>query len=351
MTTLDSGHIRKILLIKLKGIGDVVMSTIVLDNLRAAFPDAKIDFLTEPPSEPLLTALPQINKVLLFRKNESFSALKIIKEVIPGRYDLVIDMFANPRTALITLLSGARYRAGFPYRGRKYAYNLFGPAERGGMHAALLHLELLKYIGLPADKKELHFGLTEEDKEFAATFFAKTFSPDDAVVALSPSGGWPSKKCEPEKFAAFAKRILKSCAVKFLVVWGPGDKTDAELIANELGSSAVLAPPSSIREMGALLQQCCCVLANDSGPMHIAAACKVPVLSVHGPTNPAFQSAFGDKNEYVRLETLDCIGCNLLDCPRAHECFRDLPEDAVYEKFTLLLQKNKIKIIPYDEKN
>jgi ADP-heptose:LPS heptosyltransferase len=351
MTALNPEKIHKILLIKLKGIGDVVLSTIVFDNLRSAFPNAQIDYLTELPSEPLLAALPFLHKTLLFRKKEPLGSLKLIRDVIFGRYDLVIDMFSNPRTALVTFLSGARYRAGFPYRGRAYAYNLPGPVERGGMHAALLHLELLKYIGIPADKKALHFGLTDQDITFSRDFFSRSFLPREKVLAISPSGGWPSKKCEPERFVAFARRIRQSFKIRFLVVWGPGDKTDAELIANQLGSDAVLAPPSSIREMGALMQLCFAVLANDSGPMHIAAALKIPVLSIHGPTVPAVQAAFGEQHESVRLETLDCIGCNLLECPRHHECFRDLSEEMVFEKFVLLIKKNNIHILPNDEKN
>jgi ADP-heptose:LPS heptosyltransferase len=350
MALLNPDDIRKILLIKLKGIGDVVLSTVIFDDLRTAFPNATIDYLTEPPSEPLLSALPYINKTLLFRKKDSLGSLKIIRDVMFGRYDLVIDMFANPRTALLTWLSGAKYRAGFPYRGRAYAYNLPGPVERGGMHAALLHLELLKSIGVPVHGKKLHFGLTEADKTFQADFFNRSFQAGEHVLAVSPSGGWESKKCEAERFVDFAREIRRHYAIRFLVVWGPGDKADAELIASDLGADAVLAPSSSIREMGALMMGCFAVLANDSGPMHIAAALGIPVLSIHGPTVPAYQAAFGEQHESVRLETLDCIGCNLLACPRQHECFRDLPKELVFEKFRSLVQKNNI-ILPNEEKN
>ncbi len=337
MTSINPCYVRKILLIKLKGIGDVVLSTIVFDNLREAFPDAKIDFLTEPPSFPLLEPLTFINKVILFRKKESASALKLIWEVMIQKYDLVIDMYSNPRTALVTYLSGARYRAGFPYRGRAYAYNLQGPLERGGMHAALLHLELLKYIGITSDNNQLHFGITNNDIVFADDFFLKNFSPLDRVIAISPSGGWASKKCEAERFIEFGDFIRRTYDVKFLIVWGPGDKEDAETITRGLGINAVMGPGSTIREMGALMKKCTAVIANDSGPMHIAVAIGVPVLSIHGPTNPNFQGPFGNKNVFVRLDDLDCIGCNLLDCPKEHQCFRDLAPEHVLAMFNKLL--------------
>ncbi len=350
MTALNSDKIRKILLIKLKGIGDVVLSTIVFDSLRAAFPLAKIDYLTEPPSGPLLEPIPFINKVILFRKKDPLGSLKLIWEVISGGYDLVLDMYANPRTALVTFLSGAKYRAGFPYRGRAYAYNLPGPVERGGMHAALLHIELLKYMGVPIGRQNLFFGLTEKDVAFADGFFSKYFSGNQPVLAISPSGGWESKKCPPDRFIEFAVEILHSYVMKVLVVWGPGDREDAEQIAGALGEKAVLAPASSIREMGALMRRCTAVLANDSGPMHIAAALDVPVLSIHGPTIPQYQGAFGDKNLFVRLDELDCIGCNLLVCPIEHQCFRDLPATRVLKKFTELVFINNLNIPEHEKK-
>ncbi len=349
MTFINPRDIRKILLIKLKGIGDVVLSTIVFDNLRETFPDAAIDFLTEPPSLPLLEPLPFINQVILFRKKEPASALKLIWEVMKQRYDLVIDMYSNPRTALVTYLSGARYRAGFPYRGRAYSYNLQGPIERGSMHAALLHLELLKYIGIPADKKKLYFGLTDKDIDFARNFFFSIFAPEDKVIAISPSGGWDSKKCEADKFVEFALHIRQAFKVKFLLVWGPGDKEDAETISRGLGVDAVLSPNSTIREMGALMKNCIAVIANDSGPMHIGAALGVPVLSIHGPTIPQFQGPFGDKNMFVRFDELDCIGCNLLNCPKKHECFRGLTRERMLELFNQLLVNYNI-ILPINEK-
>ena len=144
---IDKSKIRRILCIKLRGIGDVILSTVVFDNLLKEFSDAKIDYLTEPPSKAALEKLSFLNEIILYKKNESLAGLKTISKVFLNKYDLVLDFYSNPRTAMITYFSRAKYRAGFPYRGRTYAYNLFGPAERNKFHAAQLHLEYLKSIG------------------------------------------------------------------------------------------------------------------------------------------------------------------------------------------------------------
>jgi len=94
--------------------------------------------------------------------------------------------------------------------------------------------------------------------------------------------------------------------------------------------------------MGALISGCNILIANDSGPMHISAAIGTPTLSINGPTNPRLQGPYGSKHEWIRLDELECIECNLLECPRNHECFKDLPDEKIIEKVDLLIKKNNI---------
>lgn len=339
---INRSHIKKILCIKLKGIGDVVLSTVVLDNLRKDFPAAKIDFLTEPPSKAALEYVPLLNEILIFDKDTN--AFTLIQKVRKRKYDLILDFYSNPRTALVTFLSGAQYRAGFPYRGRKYAYNLLGPAQRDKFHAAQLHLEFLKDIGLSHDSNHMHFGLNSEDIEFADTFIRNKFSQNELLIGLSPSGGWPSKKCDPYKFAEIGDAVIENFGARILLVWGPGDHNEAMEIIKLMKHKVILAPLTDIRKMGALISKCNVLIANDSGPMHISTALKIPVLSLHGPTSPSLQGPFGPEHEYVRLDELSCIECNLLKCPRNHECFRDLPIARIITKLNLIFQKNNISL-------
>ncbi len=341
---IDKEKVRKILCIKPRGIGDVVLSTVVFKNLKYDFPASRIDYLVEKPSKSILETSPYINEVLLFESGSKLAELKTILKVRKRKYDLILDFYSNPRTAIITFLSGAKYKAGFPYRGRKYAYNLFGPEERNKYHAAQLHLEFLRNIGLTAKINDLSVVLNENDKRFADLYFSQNFSANDFVIGISPSGGWPSKKCDPIKFAEIADDIIQKYNAKILVVWGPGDKAEADKIIELMKEKTLLAPPSQIREMAALMSKCKIIIANDSGPMHIATAIGTPVLSLHGPTDPKLQGPFGDKHEWVRLDELECICCNLLDCPKKHECFLDLPVERVLGKIDLLIKKNILQL-------
>jgi heptosyltransferase III len=341
---IDKSLVKKILLIKPRGIGDVVLSTIVFDNLVKSFPDSKIDYLTESPSKPFLEPLNMINEVLIFENEKKFNIISVINKVKSRKYDLVIDFFSNPRTALVTFFSRVKYRVGFPYRGRKYAYNLYGPVIRNKYHAAELHLALLKELGIESSSKEMHFGLLQSDKDFVNKFFSENFSKDDFVIGISPSGGWQSKKCDPVKFAEIGKALIQKYSSKILIVWGPKDKDDALQIEKLINYKVTLAPATDIRKMGALISKCNILIANDSGPMHISVALKTPTLSLHGPTLPQFQGPFGEMHEWIRLEELDCIGCNLLTCPRKHECFLNLPVEKILLKVESLIKKNSIPV-------
>ncbi|MBI5730930.1 MAG: glycosyltransferase family 9 protein [Ignavibacteriales bacterium] len=344
LTKLNKEKINKILIIKLRGIGDVVLSTIVLNNLRKDFPNARIDYLVEAPSEQGLLGLKDINRVLLFERNDFWKKVSLIFQIRKNKYDIIFDFFTNPSTALITFLSGAEYRVGFPYRGRRYAYNLYGPEERGKYHSAQLHLETLKLLGLNYSYKELHYFIILSALHVAEKYLNNNFIENNFVIGICPTGGWVSKKCDPEKFAEIADALIKKFNAKIFIIWGKSDEEDAFKIHSLLGEKSSIAPETTIQELAAMIARCKILISNDSGPMHIAAAVGTPVLGLFGPTNPYMHGPFGDKNEWIRLDELDCIECNLLVCPRKHECFRDLPVEKVLGKVELLISKNNIVI-------
>ncbi len=334
---MDKSKINKILIIKPRGIGDVVLSTITLDNLRKDFPEAEIDYLTEKPSDAFLKITVNINNVLVLNKSTLKDKISTILKVRKRKYDLVFDFYSNPFTAQITFFSGAKYRAGFPYVGRKYAYNLYGPEERDKYHSAILHLKFLDKLGLNSDAQNIHFGIDAESQSKADFFFFNNFSESDLVIAVSPSGGWDSKKAPIEKFAEFADEAATHLNAKILIMWGPDDKNEAEAISSLMVNKAYLAPPTSIVEMGAFFKNANLTLANDSGPMHISAAVGTPTLGLFGPTAPEFQGPFGKKNDYIILDDLDCIRCNLLKCPRNKECFYNIGTSSVIDKMKRML--------------
>jgi len=340
---IDFNSIRKILLIKLRGIGDVVLSTIVLKNLRNAFPNAKIDYLTEPPSEPVLKNLPLVHDVLVYDRH-TMNPVRFLFAVRKCNYDLIIDLFGNPRTALITRVSGATYRVGFNLRGRKYAYNILVERDMN-LHSAEHNLLPLEVIGVQIVSRQLEFAVPESDMTAAEQFLQQNIASGKLLIGLALGGGWHSKRCTTEKFAAIADAVIERFGAEVIIVWGPQDKTDAERIHSLMRHRSMLLPPTTVLEAAAFFKQCDAVIANDSGPMHIAVAVGTPTLAIFGPTNPYAQGPYGEQHEWVRNEKLDCLCCNLLNCPIQHRCMTELPVEQVVKAMERLMQKNRIEVL------
>jgi lipopolysaccharide heptosyltransferase II len=328
---IDKSSIKKILCIKPRGIGDIVLSTIILDSLKSYFgEDVKIDYLTEHFAKPSLENNPLIHKVISMDKTEF--VFKAAKKVRAEKYDLVLDLWSNPRSAQITFLSGVKYRTGFAYRGRKYAYNILATENRGAHHSAEHNLEILKALDIPIVSKKVHYYTSPEDDVKALSFIKEHFPENTKIAGIVPAGGWESKRCEASKWVEICTELYNNFGLHLLILWGPGDEKDADFIKEKLPDITVLAPKTELNEMAALIKACSLIIANDSGPMHISAALGKPTLGIFGPTNPKAHGPYSPVSDYVIKDDLFCIVCNNLVCPYKHECMTQLPVEKVIEK-------------------
>jgi ADP-heptose:LPS heptosyltransferase len=330
-------EIKKILCIKPRGIGDILLSTIVLENLNAAFPHSEIHYLTEEFAKRAVENNPFVRKILTFNKKDF--VFSIIRKVRKENYDLIFDFWSNPKTAQITFLSGATYRVGYEKRGRKYAYNYPGKNGTMGEHAAEDNLALLKAFDIPIISKNIIYQTTKEEKLFAEKFLhGSNIKNEKLLIGIIPSGGWESKRCEPVKWLQICQEIQIKYEVHFLILWGPGDEKDSSMISEGLNPSPIMAPKSTFGELSALIEKCDLIIANDSGPMHVSAALGIPTLGIFGPTNPKAHRPFSDNSSYVIHSELHCIICTKLVCPYGHECMLELPIEKVIAEVGKLMK-------------
>jgi ADP-heptose:LPS heptosyltransferase len=315
----------KILIIKLRAVGDVVLSTIVTKNLRLAYPGAEIHYLTEPASAEVLLHNRYVDRTLVYRKR-TMSGWALIRMVRRERYDVVIDLFGNPRTALVTRLSGARIRAGFRFRGRAYAYTVVAEPRGDRVHNTQFNLDALIALGIEIQDRNIYFGYGPEDVSFINSFLTDSTRP---LVCINQGGGWYTKRWGREKFAALADRVAEEFGARIILAWGPGEQKEVEELRGLMKQEAIIPPPTNLPQLGAMLARCALMITNDSGPMHIGAAVGVPVLGIYGPTNPALQGPYGDRHAVVRNESLDCLGCNYTQCPIGHPCMLELDVEDV----------------------
>jgi len=329
--------ISRILVIRLRAIGDVVLSTAVLPNLREAYPNAVIHFMTEPPSVPVIEGHPAIDGVLAvpgdpwirpFRKAAWLEFFRFASALRKAKYDLVLDLFGNPRSAWITLFSGARVRVGFGFRGRMVAYNRVVEPRGNSVHEVEVNLDALRKIGVPVVSAVpmLPFGAGERSTVDA--WIRHNRLDQNRLVALHVWGGWPAKRWGLNRFAGLADQLVSRHRAQVVLLWGPGERKHAEAVQSGMREASVLAPKLSLKELGALLSRCRLVVANDSGPMHIAAAVGAPTLGIFGPTHWRLQGPYGERSAVAYKKGLACLGCNKLECSH-RTCMESLSVDEV----------------------
>lgn len=341
---LDKDRIKKILVIKFGGIGDLLLTTPIFPNLKSYFPDAEIYILTLRKARDVLIDNPYLTRVFTYDPSEDKSWC-LIKNIRNQKYDLVIDLFCNPRTALITFLSGAKYRFGFEFRGRSYAYNIKMKGRGGEVHNVDFNLDALRKMEIPIESRDLYLPLNIVHREFADDFIKSKNINSKPIIGISLTGGWEAKRYKKNDYIELMRMIDGRVDVNFMLLWGnEEEKREALEIHANFPENSFIIPDSPIKYLGALIERCTVIIGNDSGPLHLAVAAGVPTLGIYGPTNPGLQGPYGEKNLTIVKEDLDCLYCNLLECPIGNICMTELSKQAVLDRLNQLLSINNIKI-------
>ena len=332
---------RRILVIKLRATGDVVLATPVIENLKRRFPRARLSFLTEEASADVLRWNPLLDELIVLPlrrwgilgiRGSWREQVRFYRNLRRRRFDLAIDLFGNPRSALLTQLTGAPDRVGFAFRMRRRAYTtVVTPSGQPG-HEILFHLEALEALDIPVatDRPRVAVPGTADRK---AAAWLREHAPDArTLIGLNPGGGWAIKRWPPEFFGRLADALIDEYGANVLILWGPGEEERVTRVTGAMHNRPLVLPKATLAELGAFLKRCGLLVSNDSAPMHMAAAMNVPTVGIFGPTDPRAQGPWGDGHGVVRKESVDCLGCNRIKCPIGNICMTTLEPGEVLEK-------------------
>ena len=326
---------RRILIVRLGALGDVVHALALLDALRRAWPDARLGWLVEERNASVLAGHPQLDRLLVFPRRELSAlvrsgrlvaalrlALRFLRELRAERFELTLDAQCNLRSSLLARLSGARRRIGFapPYTKEKAHWLTTDRvvAPRGGQLKLERNLALLGPLGIDGHGAVPRLAVPDEARATARAFRAGVRAGE--LVALHPgvSGFGAIKQWAPERFAGLARRLFAERGTRCMVTWGPGERELGESIAAASGGAAFLAPETrSLLDLAALYEVCDAVVGGDTGPVHLAAALGVPVVGLYGPKDPSIYAPFdtrrGRASETV-WKQVHCSPCRLRRC-------------------------------------
>jgi heptosyltransferase II len=336
---LDSQSIRRIFIRSTNWIGDAVMTTPAMGRVRAAFPGAEITVAANPTVAQLLRHHPGCDRILVYDKKGVHHGLggllRFCAEVRRERFDLAI-LFQNAiEAAIMTTLAGIPSRAGYntDCRGFLLTHSVSGWRRARRFHHTEYYLNMLAGLGLRGGDGCLRLQCSEEELAWAGGRLL-----NDRWVAINPGATYGSaKRWFPERFAAVADELAEEFSVRILLIGGPDEREIAgEVAANMRTQPLNLGGKTSVRELMALLSQCCLLVTNDSGPMHVAAAFAVPIVTVFGSTDHTTTSPLARSCRIVRKPTA-CAPCLKTVCPTDHRCMTAVSATDVLEAARSLL--------------
>lgn len=319
----------KILLIRLRSIGDVVLNTAVFPLIKENFPEGRLDYLVTPPHHELVQNNPHLDEIILLntpggKSGEKFSLWKYfqtLRRLRKKRYDLVIDMHEGPRSALITALSGGKYKVGLKRSRRSGFYNVnVDPVITEPVTAVAFQTKMLEQLGFSVRYQAPTIYLTKDESNQMSERLANAgISPGEVFGVIHPGVASLHNEWQAEKFAEVADALQTRDNIRIVFACGPNQTDQVEAIRKQMNTASIsLARQTTLRGFAALAQKARFLLCHNSGPMHIGAAVGTPVFALFGPDSPAIWTPQVEPH-HVFYKGIECSPCTRKT--RKLECF------------------------------
>lgn len=322
-------------------IGDLVMATPVLSDLRRAFPKAHLTAMCRSSLSDLLAEDPEIDELFSFSRSSIFDRhnekRNIIQKLRQGKYDVGI-LLSNSFSAAWWFWQGkVERRIGYDCNGRKLLLTDL-VSKSSDLHQVNAYKKLLECLGIPRSHTTPRLFLKESELEEARIRLkAHGVLPEQLIVGINPGAAYGSAKCWlPERFREVTERLLKRQDITIVYFGDQASAPLVKMICQSLPSQVVdLAGVTSLRQLAALISLCDVLLTNDSGPMHIADAVGTPIVALFGSTN---ENLTGPSNKSgVIHKHVECSPCYQRVCPIDFRCMKRIETEEVYQKIISLL--------------
>lgn len=269
----------RVLLIQLRRLGDVLLTTPLLDDLHAAFPTARTDFLVGPAAAPLLEGLALGGERIVYDRDHAWSMARRIRA---QQYDWVVDVQSSPRTAMLARLSGARVRVGWKIRGWAWVYtHRLSRRGRPTEYVVRERRRLLELIGVPPLGTRPRLVMTPEERSAGeARLRAAGVTLGASRIGLVLSSGEPTREWRVEGFATVVASVA-AAGLQPVIFQNPGDEAKVAQLRS-LTSAGIVASIPELREFLGALSTCRALVSGDTGPAHMATAIGVPTVTIYG---------------------------------------------------------------------
>ncbi len=353
--------IKKILIIRIDGLGDVTLSTPVFKALRDIFPHAEITLLVASWSKELVEGMPTFDEVIYLdvpwvvkNKKEKFSKLiKVIKKVRKRRFDITMDLRGDFRNNILMYLFKGKYRIGYNTTGCQFL--LTHVVSLGDNHHPInMGQSLIKYLK-PNNKKkyEPSLWIEEKDRIFSENFLSYNgVKNDDLVVIMHPAARWDGRQWQIEGYANIADRLIEKYGVKVVFTGSINDVKLTVKIVKQMKNIPIIATgKNNLKQFLALLEKCNLFIGVDSGPMHMAAALGIQVIALFGAARVEAMRPYGNGHIILtQQDSFSCSPCAQTFCKRPkNSCMKAITIDMVWTAVEKQIEKIKLKEIKFHE--
>lgn len=323
----------KIAIVKLSSLGDVIHALPVASALRRRFPAAHLAWIVEARESEILNGHPDLDSVIPVDTRRwrrllwSFEGAREVREKLSRlsrrvrdiRFDAAIDLQGLMKSGLLTAYTGAPLRVGFDWRRCREPLSALFTNRRVAPPASAVHvvdqcLCLLEPLDVKDRSAIFRLPAWPDAERAIEEFLAEQgVKPRDRLVALNPGAGRARKRWPLSHYRRLAERLTVEAGVRVLLLWGPNERSLAEAIGQGLAMRPILAPPTGLSQLTALVRRCGLVVAGDTGPLHLAAALGTPALGLYGPTRSERNGPYGRRCRSIqssdgRMETIGADG-------------------------------------------
>ena len=336
---------KRILVIRLSAIGDILLTTPLVRILRKKFPQAEIDFMVKKSYETLLSTNKNINRIWSFSPGRGFHEIVLLtRRLREQHYDCVIDLQVNFRSIFFSFFSGAkrrlihkpqRFKRFLLVHFRKDLYKKIEPVP-------LRFINTAASLGLRDDGLGLELTIDETVKQSLAIVLQKK-RKHEKIIAIAPGAGRATKRWLPERFAEVGSYFGKN-RNQIVLVGGQDDIEICNKVAQEMVSPPLnFAGKLSLQQTAAVLEKSDILITNDTGVMHMAAALEKKVVAIFGPTTHHFGFLPFRTSAIVVETSVPCRPCSYHGtekCPRDHfKCMKDIHSTDVIQAAEKLLRE------------
>ncbi len=339
---------KRILIVRSDRIGDVILSTPVIRNLRLAFPSSHIAFLCKPYTKGIVEKNPHLDEVIVYDKDKTqkgtLSSIAFSLSLRKKRFDWALILNPSLRLHLITFFAGISLRIGWNTKGGWLLTKRLAHTKPQGLkHELEYTLDILRALGIPVVDKSLYFPVSPEvEVRVKELLLREGLKNDEGFVVYHPSASCPSKRWPIEHFLRLINILQRETKYKAVVISSKEEKDVAKDLIEKVRVIDLRAR-LSLMELAALLKNAKLFISNDSGPVHIAASLNVPVISIFGRNEPGLSPRrwrpLGENSFYFHKD-VGCRTCLAHNCQKGFLCLKAIgPEEIAKEALEIIYKR------------